>query len=225
MLRINPKDITSSTERNTHSLSQNSTALSEVQVISAIFTKKKKKVLTKTGKEASKISLHNALKEGAWSIVQLSVPAFYTEPIDSAQPLLTNAQTINFGLALAGSQTTWKSDSLSKDIKDDGLLTALEIYGLNLSGTDLLVLPHISGGFGTNGHSIYGLLNAFQNVGVKNIIYMLWPLSEQDRLIFFQLFYKNLIKSGSVDQAFSKTQNSLKKKQPDRIWGGIVLTH
>ncbi len=223
MLRINPVDIASSTFRNKYSLSNASGSIGEINTLTTQFSKKKRNVVTKTGKAANKINMHQQLQENRVQLIHLSLPGFF---IDSADTTLTNTNKnyiSNAGLVLSGAQSSWNSDTLNKQIQDDGLLTTQEIYGLDLNGTDLIVMPLLSPDAESRGSSLAHLRNAFHIAGAKNIIYSLWPLPEKNRMVFLQLFYKNLLKSGSIDQAFTKTQLRLKKKYDARYWSGFIL--
>jgi CHAT domain-containing protein len=62
----------------------------------------------------------------------------------------------------------------------DGLLTAEEISGLNLEGTELAVLSICESGGGrlVSGEGVYGLRRAFQMAGVRTVISTLWPVDD-----------------------------------------------
>ncbi|MCB0686593.1 MAG: CHAT domain-containing protein, partial [Saprospiraceae bacterium] len=223
MLRINPVEIAPDSIRTEYQINQLPASMAEINTLTTIFTKKKKAVEIKNSKEASKLNIHKALKERSWPVMQWSLPLFYVPAVDSLEAPGT-FNPFHCGFALAGSQTAWKNDSLPAEVQDDGLLTAEELYTLELSGTDLLVLPLISTSSTMNGQALFSLKKAFFDAGVDELIYTLWPLSETDRTSFLQLFYKNLLKSGSIDQAFAKTQSKFRKKSDARVWGGIVLS-
>lgn len=223
-LKINPVEIGPDATRKDYPISQSSSSTSEIGDLSTFLTKKKKQVTLKNGKAANKFNLHQQLAEDQWSVVHLSIPIFAIQTSDSTGGLNT-VSPFQCGLALAGSQTSWRADTLSEEIQDDGLLTAEEIYNLQLNGTELMILPHIVVTPTTPGNALFNIKKAFIDSGVHKLIYTLWPIAETDRTAFLDLFYKNLLKSGSIDQSFAKTQTKFRKKGDVRIWGGIVLSN
>lgn len=83
------------------------------------------------------------------------------------------------GLLLAGCNAPAQSAD-NPDI-DDGVLTAEEISGLDLSGVDWVVLSACESGMGEveTGEGVYGLRRAFQVAGARIIISSLWPVGDK----------------------------------------------
>jgi len=225
MLRTTPSEIGTSDARSGQKFTQFSSTATGVLSLGAALAKKKKSVTTLTNKEANKQQLHALLSSSKYPLVHLDLAGFFMEAHDSTASYLRTANLSSAGIALSGAQASWADDSIERKSLDDGLLSALEIFTLDLSGTDLIVLPAISSNLSENGEAIAILKNAFLQAGAKNLIYSLWPLSEKDRATFMTLFYKNSLKNSSISKAFKKTQLKMKKKFDAKYWAGFVLAN
>ncbi|REG45544.1 tetratricopeptide repeat protein [Paraburkholderia sp. BL6669N2] len=77
------------------------------------------------------------------------------------------------GLALAGANQLHAGG-------DDGILTALEVSGLDLAGTELVVLSACETGVGQvqNGEGVYGLRRAMVLAGVQTQVVSLWKVDD-----------------------------------------------
>lgn len=128
------------------------------------------------------------------------------------------------GLIMAGGQHAWLGESVPDGI-DDGILLAEEIAGLNLFGTDLLVLSACQTGLGEiAGDGVYGLQRGFKIAGVNTIIMSLWEVDDQATALMMQTFYRHLVKGKSKREAFTAAQNEVKKKHSDpRYWASFII--
>ncbi|MCU0288032.1 MAG: CHAT domain-containing protein, partial [Acidobacteria bacterium] len=93
------------------------------------------------------------------------------------------------GVALAGAnQSNIDTENVS------GLLSIMEITGLELHETGLLVLSSSNPGKGEflTAEGIFAFKRAFVKAGVKNLVMNLWPVNEKYRLLHMNEFYKNL---------------------------------
>jgi hypothetical protein len=97
-------------------------------------------------------------------------------------------------LALAGANT-WLKDQPLLPEAEDGLLTAEDVSGLNLLGTDLVVLSACNTGLGNvrTGEGVFGLRRAFVLAGAKTLVMSLWGVPDLATAVLMEQFYDNLL--------------------------------
>ncbi len=122
------------------------------------------------------------------------------------------------GLALAGANNPG----------DEGILTALEVLGLNLKGTDLVVLSACETGVGEirQGEGVYSLQRAFQEAGAKSVLATLWKVDDKATQLFMEKFYNRYMQGMSAQRAVRDTQldfiNSKRYSHP-YYWSSFVM--
>ncbi|MFL5765018.1 MAG: tetratricopeptide repeat protein [Bacteroidia bacterium] len=132
------------------------------------------------------------------------------------------------GLMLAGSAAIAR-DSLIDNTQEDGILTAYEAAGLDLSGTDMVVLSACETGLGEihNGQGVYGLQRAFMVAGAKSVVMSLWVVDDFATQELMSDFYREWLKDpepGNRQKAFRTAQLKLKQKFPEPyFWGAFVM--
>ncbi|MCL4456874.1 MAG: CHAT domain-containing protein [Nitrospirae bacterium] len=111
--------------------------------------------------------------------------------------------------------------------RDDGMMSAEKILGVNLKGTDLVVLSACETGVGDvqNGEGVFGLKRAFILSGAKTLVMSLWsvPSAETTELMtdFYTLMSTGKPKAEALRQA---KLNMMKKKSNPFYWGAFVMT-
>ena len=128
------------------------------------------------------------------------------------------------GLMMSGGQHAWLGERVPDGI-DDGILTAEEIAGLNLSNTDLLVLSACQTGLGEIGSDgVYGLQRGFKIAGVNTIIMSLWEVSDAATEVLMTKFYTLLAKGKSKREAFNEAVEAVKKEYPSpEFWAAFIM--
>jgi CHAT domain-containing protein/Flp pilus assembly protein TadD len=109
-------------------------------------------------------------------------------------PTLTRQDVSGFhpdllcGLVLAGANRP------VVDGQDDGILTAMEVAGLDLSHVDLATLSACETGLGESagGEGLLGLQRAFQLAGAKTTVASLWQVPDRATKSLMSRFYENL---------------------------------
>ena len=134
------------------------------------------------------------------------------------------------GIALAGANTFLSS---LEGQEEDGILTAEEILGLNLWGTDMVVLSAGGTGLGDlrNGEGVFGLRRAFTLAGAKSLVVSLWSVPDEETKELMTQFYKNLATSGmdrcqALRQAMLREMEIVEKRYGSAYplcWGGFVF--
>lgn len=113
-------------------------------------------------------------------------------------------------LLLGGAKRTlaaWKRGA-ALPAADDGILTAEEVAGLDLSRTWLTVLSACRSGAGeaSIGEGIIGLRRGFTLAGTRNLVYSLWSIDDEATAHFMEDFYERLFQTGDPARALNETQ-------------------
>lgn len=102
--------------------------------------------------------------------------------------LSVNNPLVQSGLILAG------VNRQKADQQDDGVFTALEAAGLDLFGTELVVLSACDSGVGEirAGDGVYGLRRALVLAGSESQLMSLWPVSDRGTKELMTDYYRRL---------------------------------
>src|SRR5262249_47788368 len=111
------------------------------------------------------------------------------------------------GLALAGANRGTGSSG------EDGILTALEASGLNLWGTQLVVLSACDTGVGEvrTGEGVYGLRRALVLAGSETQMMSLWPVSDRWTQELMVAYYRGLQRAQGRAEALRQVQLKMLK--------------
>ncbi len=123
------------------------------------------------------------------------------------------------GLALAG------ANEYNED--DNGILTALEVTGLNLWGTKLVTLSACDTGVGEvkNGDGVHGLRRALVLAGAETQVMSLWAVSDQATRELMVSYYRMLQRGQGRGEALRRAQLEMFKKVKWRhpyFWAGFI---
>jgi tetratricopeptide (TPR) repeat protein len=129
------------------------------------------------------------------------------------------------GLALAGANT-WLVGGTPPPRAGDGLLTAEEVTGLDLLGTELVVLSACETGLGdvSAGEGVFGLRRSFQLAGAAAVVMSLWKVPDEPTRELMEVFYRRLLAGESRAEALRRAQLQTRSRYPDpRDWGAFIL--
>lgn len=224
--------------------------LDEVQAIYNIIGKDKAELFT--GKEA----IEDVLMDwGVPKVLHLATHGFFLEnkPIDfkntnkinrgfslepesnqlfSPSPISVDTENplLRSGIVLAGANKILNTDN---DTISDGIVTSEEILGMNLRGTEMVVLSACDTGLGEvkNGEGVFGLRRAFTQAGTKSLVMSMWKVPDKETKELMVNFYSNIYTKG-MDRCQALRQATLKQIQITKhrygnanpyYWGAFVF--
>ncbi len=171
-------------------------------------------------KEATSTNLY---KVNAPKILHISTHGFFLDDKSIQNPMLKS------GLAFSGANMA--------RIKGDGqgLVTSLKLSGLNLKGTQLVVLSACQTGVVdiNSTENVSGLNKAFIQAGVKNIVMSLWSVADKETAQLMSSFYKQMMKfSKNEDKSNKDYAQALREAKLKMInqnlhpfyWGAFVIS-
>ena len=171
--------------------------------------------------EATEAAFRELAEKHQWLHV-ITHGYFAPETVNSAmEPLaiakLTTAETrprplvhpgLLSGLAMSGANHEFQTE---QGDKDDGILTAMEVSGLDLQKVDTVVLSACETGLGqvAGGEGLLGLQRAFMVAGAKTTVASLWKVPDAATARLMQRFYENL---------WGKKMGKLEALREAQIW-------
>jgi len=156
----------------------------------------------------------NFLKVEEPKILHIATHGFFINHPTIPNPMLKS------GIILSGANHS------ARQLKGYGRVTALKLSGLNLKGTDLVVLSACETGVVdiNNTDSISGLGKAFIQAGTKDVVMSLWSVDDNATKELMVSFYKQIKEKPNYSLALKKAK--LKMIDEDMhpfYWGGFVI--
>ena len=198
----------------------------ETALLAELFAGGGYEVASLGGEEATEPSVMKQM--GGHDVIHLATHGFFLNEIkigqneserlmgeDSPKGPVQNPM-FRSGLALAGAQSTfnlWKSGQVPPPSRD-GVLLAAEITGIDLRGTDLVVLSacETASGESLDGEGVIGLRRAFNAAGVQNLVMTLWPVNDAATVEVMEVFYRKYLSGVPAPEALAETQRELLPK-------------
>jgi CHAT domain-containing protein len=135
-----------------------------------------------------------------------------------ADPLLRSS------LALAGAGASAPASS-STSPRDSALVTALELAGVNLWGTELVVLSACDTGRGDIllGQGVYGMRRALVVAGAETVIMSLWKVQDDTTSQLMASYYRNLAAGQGRAAALLEAMRALRlSKSHPHFWAPFI---
>jgi CHAT domain-containing protein/Tfp pilus assembly protein PilF len=150
------------------------------------------------------------------------VPARSLTVADGQASAAVENPLLRSGLALAGANGR-KSGS------EDGILTALEAAGLDLDGTDLVVLSACETGLGDvqNGDGVYGLRRALFIAGAATEVTSLWKVDDLATRDLMVSYYQKLERGGGRSASLHDVQRAMLGRRATAhpyYWASFVVS-
>lgn len=166
------------------------------------------------------------------AVLHLATHGYFCPLTDSSRAGILDNPLLRSGIALAGANRIL-SDHPDKDSDDeDGILTAFEVSGLNLIGTQLATLSVCESGVGDaiTGEGVSGLRRAFLHAGVQSIVASLWRIPDKETADLMKSFYTYWLSGMNKRDALRQAQLDIlgrcrteRKSGYPFFWGGFIL--
>lgn len=133
------------------------------------------------------------------------------------------------GIALAGANHALQYGIMETN---DGIVTADQILGLQLRGTDMVVLSACETGLGEvqAGEGVYGLRRAFSQAGAKSLIMSMWAVPDIESKELMIEFYRQVLsgmnRCQALRQAALKEMDTVSQRYGGKnplFWGAFVF--
>ena len=130
------------------------------------------------------------------------------------------------GIVLAGVYASAPSGSSPvPPPPDSGLVTALELAGIDLWGTQLVVLSACDTGRGDvkPGQGVYGLHRAFLVAGAETVVMSLWKVNDETTRALMEAYYSNLLAGQGRVMALREAMRTLRRARPHpHYWAPFI---
>ncbi|APZ93257.1 tetratricopeptide repeat protein [Fuerstiella marisgermanici] len=176
--------------------------LAEINSVRQVFRKhfpdRRVQELTKDG--ATESSVRNGLSDASFAV--LATHGFFNSRQANAQqsahiisqnnPIVVGYHPdVLSGLVLTGAGFRPPQPLLGVD---DGILTAMELKGLDLRHLEIAVLSACESGLGRNssGEGSYSICRALHGAGVRTTVASLWPVDDKATTLLMSEFWRNI---------------------------------
>ena len=158
----------------------------------------------------------NLLKVNAPKILYLSTHGFFLKDKSILNPMLKSI------ILLDGANESIRHK------KGNGIVSGLELAGLNLHGTELVVLSACQTGVGEveDAEGVAGLSKAFMRAGARKIIMTLWSVDDSKSSLLMKKFFEGVQSGLSYGNALREAKLWMirdKESSHPFYWSGFVM--
>jgi CHAT domain-containing protein/tetratricopeptide (TPR) repeat protein len=146
---------------------------------------------------------------------------------DDAPMQLPPEPLLRSGLVLAAAGAPAPGSSrAAQGWLDSSLITALELAGLNLWGTQLAVLSACDTGRGVvkQGQGVYGMRRALFLAGAETVVMSLWKVNDDTTRQLMEAYYRNLLEGQGRAAALREAMRALRLSHPHpHYWAPFIV--
>ncbi|HZI06073.1 MAG TPA: CHAT domain-containing tetratricopeptide repeat protein, partial [Archangium sp.] len=149
----------------------------------------------------------------------------HVDPVDGFGPERRPREPLlRSGLVLAGARG--EVGEAGARGREESLVTALELAGLDLWGTQLVVLSACDTGRGDIklGQGVYGLRRALMVAGAETLVMSLWKVNDETTRELMEEYYGGLLAGKGRATALREAMRALREKQPHPYyWAPFIV--
>jgi CHAT domain-containing protein/tetratricopeptide (TPR) repeat protein len=144
--------------------------------------------------------------------------------IEMFEPGPLDDPLLRCGLVFAGANRWLRTRELHPRA-GDGFLTGLDVLGLDLAGTQLVVLSACDTARGEiiDGEGVLGLSRAFSSAGAESLVMSLWKVPDKETADLMSCFYERLDQGAEIPTALRDAQLAIRANHPDPVnWAAFI---
>jgi CHAT domain-containing protein/Tfp pilus assembly protein PilF len=172
-------------------------------------------------------------------VLHIATHAFFLEdaPTPAATRAVVNASLLDAGPARRPADPLLRSglvlaNALAQGTQpgerrlEDSLVTALELAGMDLWGTQLVVLSACETGRGDVklGQGVYGLRRALVVAGAETVVTSLWKVNDETTHELMEGYYRKLLAGEGRTSALRDAMRELRQKKPHPYYWAPFIT-
>lgn len=143
----------------------------------------------------------------------------------AAAPALALPPLLRSALLFSGSRGL-RAATTEQSAQEDGLVTGLDVLGMNLWGTQLVVLSACNTGRGAVqiGQGVYGLRRAFFIAGAETLVTSLWQVSDRVTTELMARYYRSLLAGRGRAAALDEAAAAVRQLHPHPYyWAPFIV--